>query len=202
MNTAQATETNGVDVRPFSSGAVTRVRYRGWIVDVDRAGNITVPRQTVTGAAEDLAVCLDAARTISAKNAADAKAAAAAARAAKAAAAPKPAPPIVAAVPDRRPQARPLIQVLQAARDIADQHWHPRRNDIYTCTKQAWLDHEMSIPFAWLQRALREALPPNTTLTDYNDNSDHSRAVGLFDTAIRQLTGAPRRQPITVQAAS
>ncbi|OBB14674.1 hypothetical protein A5731_12990 [Mycolicibacterium conceptionense] len=202
MNTPQETGTNGVDVRPFNSGAVTRVRYRGWIVDVDRAGNITVPRQTVTGAAEDLAACLDAARTISAKNVADAKTAAAATRAAKAAATPQAAPPIVAAVPDRRPQARPLIQVLQAARDIADQHWHPRRNDIYTCTKKAWLDHEMSVPFAWLQRALREALPPNTTLTDYNDNSDHARAVSLFDAAIRQLTGVPRRQPITVQAAS
>ncbi|MCV7289160.1 hypothetical protein H7J87_27920 [Mycolicibacterium wolinskyi] len=201
MNTAQETG-NGVDVRPFNSGAVTRVRYRGWIVDVDHAGTVTVPRQTVTGAAEDLAVCLDAARTISAKNVADAKAAAAAARAAKAAAAPQTAPHIVAAVPDRRPQVRPLIQVLQAARDIADHHWHPRRNDIYMCTKQAWLDHEMSVPFAWLQRALREALPPNATLTDYNDNSDHERAVGLFDTAISQLTRAPRPQPITVQAAS
>ncbi|MFV8176545.1 hypothetical protein ACNQRF_35540 [Mycolicibacterium peregrinum] len=181
---------------------MTRVRYRGWIVDVDRAGAIVLPRQTVTGAAEDLVACLDAARTISAKTAAEAKAAAAAARADKAAAAPAPAPHLVAAVPDRRPQLRPLIQVLQAARDIADQHWHPRRNDIYTCTKQAWLDHEMSIPFAWLQRALREALPPNTTLTDYNDNSDHAGAVGLFDTAIRNLTGTPARQPITVPAAS
>jgi len=202
MNTAQATDTNGVDVLPFNSGAVTRLRYRGWIVDVDRAGTITLPRQTVTGAAEDLAVCLDAARTISAKNVADAKTTAAAARAAKAAAAPQAASHLVAAVPDRRPQARPLIQVLQAARDIADQHWHPRRNDIYTCTKQAWLDHEMSVPFAWLQRALREALPPNTTLTDYNDNSDHARAVGLFDTAIRQLTGTHRRPPTAIPAAS
>lgn len=202
MNTAQATDTNGVDVLPFNSGAVTRVRYRGWIVDVDRAGTITVPRQTVTGAAEDLAVCLDAARTISAKNAADAKAAAAAARAAKAAAAPQAAPHVVAAVPDRRPQVRPLVQVLQAARDIADQHWHPRRNDIYACTKKAWLDHEMSVPFAWLQRALREALPPNTTLTDYNDNSDHARAVGLFDSAIRRITGKHRSHRIMVPAAS
>ncbi|WP_396899525.1 hypothetical protein [Mycolicibacterium sp.] len=202
MNTPHTTETNGVDVRPFNSGAVTRVRYRGWIVDVDKAGSITVPRQTVTSPAEDLAVCLDAARTISAKNAADAKATAAAERAAKAAAAPKPAPQTIAAIPDRRPQVRPLVQVLQAARDIADHHWHPRRNDIYTCTKQAWLDHDMSVPFAWLQRALREALPPNTTLTDYNDNTDHAGAIGLFDTAIRKLTGAPERQPITVPAAS
>lgn len=201
MNTPQSADATGVDVRSFNGDAVTRVRYRGWIVDVDKAGAIVMPRQTITGAAEDLAACLDSARTISAKNVADAKAALAA-RAAKAVAVPTPAPHIVAAVPDRRPQALPLIQVLNAARDIADQHWHPRRNDIYTCTKQAWLDQEMSVPFAWLQRALREALPPNTTLTDYNDNSDHARAVGLFDTAIRQLTGAPRRQPITVPAAS
>ena len=202
MNTHRSADTNDVDVCPYNSGAVTRVRYRGWIVDVDRAGTVTVPRQTVTGAAADLAACLDAAHTISAKTAAEAKAAAAAARADKAAAAPTPAPPIVAAIPDRRPQLRPLIQVLQAARDITDQHWHPRRNDIYACTKQAWLDHEMSIPFAWLQRALREALPPNTTLTDYSDNSDHASAIGLFDTAIRHLTRTPGRQPITVPAAS
>ncbi|OBB94621.1 hypothetical protein A5779_19490 [Mycolicibacterium peregrinum] len=181
-------------MRSFNGDAVTRVRYRGWIVDVDKAGAVAMPRQTVTGAAADLAVCLDAARTISAKNVADAKAAAAAARSAKAAA-PSPAPHIIAAVPDRRPQIRPLIQVLRAARDIADHHWHPRRNDIYACTKQAWIDHEMSVPFAWLQRALREALPPDTTLTDYNDNSDHAGAVGLFDTAIRRLTGAPDHQP-------
>lgn len=200
MNTPQSAGANGVDVRPFNSGAVTRVRYRGWIVDVDRAGTVTVPRQAVTGAADDLAVCLDAARTISTKNAADTKAAAAAARAAEAAA--TPAERVVAAVPDRRPQVRPLVQVLQAARDIADQHWHPRRNDIYACTKQAWLDHEMSVPFAWLLRALREALPPNTTLTTYNDSSDHADAVGLFDTAIRNLTGAHRRPPTPVPAAS
>ncbi|ORA24158.1 hypothetical protein [Mycobacterium aquaticum] len=200
MNTPLSASTNGVDVRSFNSGAVTRVRYRGWIVDVDRAGTITVPRQTVTSAAEDLAVCLDAARTISAKNAADTKAAAEAARAAAAAA--EPAAHIVAAVPDRRPQLRPLVQVLQAACAIADQHWHRGRNDIYTCTKQAWLDHEMSVPFAWLLRALREALPPNTTLTDYNDQADHAGAVGLFDTAIQNLTGAQRRPPTPIQAAS
>ncbi len=196
MNTPLSADTHGVDVRSFNSGAVTRVRYRGWIIDVDRTGTVTVPRQTVTSPAEDFAVCLDAARTISAKNAADTKAA----RAAEAAA--KPAAHVVAAVPDRRPQVRPLVQVLQAARAIADQHWHRGRNDIYACTKQAWLDHEMSVPFAWLLRALREALPPNTTLTDYNDKADPAGAVGLFDTAIRNLTGAHRRPPTAIQAAS
>lgn len=191
MNTQS--NTDSVDVRPYSDGTVTRLRYRGWILDVDSAGVITAPRQTVAGAVDDLAVCLDAAHTIAATNKAAARAAAAK---------PQPAPEPIAATPDRQPRLRPLVQVLQAAREHADRGWHPGRNDIYACTKQAWLDHEMSVPFAWLQRALREALPPDTTLTEYNDRADHATAVDLYDTAIRNLTAAPDRQPIAVRAAS
>lgn len=186
---------SGVDVRPYNDGTVTRLRYRGWILDVDSAGAITAPRQTVAGAVDDLAVCLDAARTIAEINKAATHAAAAAT--------PQPAPEPIAATPDRQPQTRPLFQVLRAARELAEQGWHPSRNDIYACTKQAWLNHDMGVPFAWLQRALREALPPNTTLTEYNDHADHAAAVGLFDKAIRSLTtAAPGHQRIAVRAAS
>lgn len=191
MNTQS--NANGVNVRPYNDGTVTRLRYRGWILDVDNAGAITAPRQTITGAVDDLAVCLDAAHTIAATNKAAARAAADK---------PQPAPEPIAATPDRRPRLRPLVQVLLDARELADRAWHPSRNDIYACTKQAWLDHEMSVPFAWLQRALREALPPDTTLTEYNDRIDHTAAVGLYDTAIRNLTAAPGRQPTAVRAAS
>jgi hypothetical protein len=193
MNTPSSSPA-GVDVRPYNDGTVTRLRYRGWILDVDSAGSITAPRQTVAGVVDDLAVCLDAAHTIAATNKAAARTAAAAA---------KPhAPESIAATPDRRPRLRPLVQVLQAARELAKHNWHPSRNDIYACTKQAWIDHEMSVPFAWLLRALREALPPNTTLTEYNDRSNHATAIGLYDTVIRNLTAAPCRQQNIVQAAS
>jgi hypothetical protein len=191
MNTQS--HANGVDVRPYNDGTVTRLRYRGWILDVDSAGVITAPRQTVAGAVDDLAVCLDAAHAISATNKAAARAATAK---------PQPAPEPISTTPDRRPRLRPLVQVLRAGRELADRGWHPSRNDIYACTKQAWLDHDMSVPFAWLQRALREALPPDTTLTEYNDCADHATAVDLYDTAIRNLLAAPSRQPIGVRAAS
>lgn len=34
MNTSTA-NSGGIDKQPFGDGAITRVRFRGWIVDVD-----------------------------------------------------------------------------------------------------------------------------------------------------------------------
>lgn len=79
----------------------------------------------------------------------------------------------------------PLVLVLRAAREIAATSWHPRRNDIYTCAKTAWVDDNMQIPFAWLTRALRAALPSDTTLTEFNDAAETINDVtDLYDRAI------------------
>lgn len=194
MNTP-VSDPNGVDVRPYNAGAVTRLRYRGWILDVDHAGAITAPRQAVAGVAEDLAVCLGAAQTISETKKA-------AIRATKPTVPPQPVPERVETTPDRRPRLRPLIEVLHTARELAGHSWHPIRNDIYACTKQAWVEHEMKVPFAWLQRALREALPPNTTLTAYNDRADDDAVLSLFDQAIGNLTAIHGGPPMVVRTAS
>lgn len=176
----------GVSLRPFGGGAAIRLRFRGWIVDVDAAGAVTIPRQQVPGDVNDLAVCIEAARTVATARRDEAKQAHI-----------KPAPPAQRpeTVPDRQAPIPPLMRVLSAARDIAADGWHPSRNDIYACTKKAWIADEMRVPHAWLLRALRAVLPADTTLSDVNDTADRAAVIHLYTDAMRalQARGAPVR---------
>lgn len=61
MNTSTP-PSGGVDTQPFGDGTTTRVRFRGWIIDVDAAGNLTLPRQGLANVdLDDLSACMAAA---------------------------------------------------------------------------------------------------------------------------------------------
>lgn len=188
---ASTPTSGGVDTQPFGDGTITRVRFRGWIVDVDAGGKLTLPRQGVANIdLDDLRTCMVAAQSLAATK----KAAVSQARRALAAAKLTAPAELATTTPDRRPPVTPLVQVLRAARDIAATSWQPRRNDIYTCAKKAWADNNMQIPFAWLTRALRNALPPDTSLTEFNDSAETIDAVtGLYDRAIQALIAPNHR---------
>lgn len=180
------TTPTGVDTQPFGDGTTTRIRFRGWIIDVDASGKLTLPRQGLANSdIDDLRTCIAAASSIAATT----KAAETEARRALAAAKPAAPAELATTTPDRKPPVKPLVRALAAARDIAATTWHPRRNDIYSCTKKAWADDDMQIPFAWLTRALRDALPPDTNLTEFNDTAGNVDTVtGLYDRAIQAFT--------------
>lgn len=189
---ASTPTSGGVDTQPFGDGTTTRVRFRGWIIDVDADGKLTLPRQGLaTVDLDDLRTCMAAAESLSATK----KATVAQTRRALAAAKPQAPPELATTTPDRRPPVTPLVQVLRTARDIAATSWQPRSNDIYTCAKKAWADNNMQIPFAWLTRALRNALPPDTSLTEFNDTAESIHAVtGLYDRAIQALIAPNHRE--------
>lgn len=177
---------DGVDTQPFGDGTTTRVRFRGWIIDVDAAGELTLPRQGLANIdLDDLRTCMAAAQSLAATK----KAAVTQTRRAQAATKSAASTGLATTTPDRRAPITPLVQVLCAARDIAATSWQPRRNDTYTCAKRAWADNNMQIPFAWLTRALRAVLPPDTSLTEFDDTAETIDAVtGLYDRAIEALT--------------
>lgn len=154
--------------RPGRTQLGTRLSYRGWLVDVDPSrGTVSLPNQPVPPASsvDDLAVCIDAAQTLTRRRAR----------------------PVPAATPTPPPPAQALATVLQSAKHIAREQWHPTRFDIYQCTSQAWTDADMPVPHTALIRVLRRALPPNVLLIDFNDNSTRAQICDLYDNAIALL---------------
>ena len=77
-----------------------------------------------------------------------------------------------------------LIHVLRAAQAIADERWHRSTFDIYRCTRLAWQNAGMMLPHTLLITTLRAALPPATTLADYNHAARTRTIHALFDDAI------------------
>lgn len=157
---------------PTHGAQITRLTFRGWIVDVDR-GEVTIPRQRVSAgkAIADLAVCVQAAHTLARKHQQRAPSAE------------------TVATPSSRPESaqQRLAAVLRAARDIAEQQWRPVSNDVYACTRQAWEDADMNVPYAALLRALRAVLPAGTNLMEFNDEATGSAICALYDRAITRL---------------
>jgi hypothetical protein len=148
-------------------GQVRRLTFHGWLVDIDGT-NVTVPEQHSAGkTVADLATLLGAAYKMintPITRSADAE------------------PRIRDVLP--APIVGELIHVLQAAQAIADERWHRSTFDIYQCTRLAWQNAGMMLPHTLLITTLRAALPPATTLADYNHAAVARTIHALFDDAI------------------
>lgn len=148
-----------------------QVQLDGWLVNI--AGPyVTVPRQDSTGkTSASLARCLAIAHNLAGITTLG------------------PADTVV-----RSPRlGAALIDTMNGAQEIARKYWSPRSRDVYGSVRDAWQAHGMVVPYTLLIAAVRAALPPDTTLIDYNDRADQtqidelfSRAVELFDAAARQ----------------
>lgn len=156
---AETRDIRTLSVTDEASGRpITRLQYRGWFVDVD-AHVVSVPRQIVTTQhLADLHVCLVAAHTMARTNARPAVTSAAPS-------APRPTPTDI------------LVTLLEDARSIAENQWHPNNFDIYACTRTAWAEAESAwdVPFTDVLNALRRGLAPDTNLTEFSDKRPRTR---------------------------
>jgi hypothetical protein len=150
---------------PAKLRRITELRFAGWTVHVDGAA-VTVPSQDITGKAiEDLGYCLHKAYVLAEVR-------------------------IGSRLPALEPALVPeLIATLQHARRIAASCWAAHSHDVYHCTRQAWEQDGMAVPYAALIRALRAALPQRTTLIDYTDHADLPQICQLYARAVA-LIGA------------
>jgi hypothetical protein len=80
-----------------------------------------------------------------------------------------------------------LVAVLRSAQRIADEQWNRASRDVYRCLELAWRNTAMHVPHTLLIAAVRAALPPATTLCDFNSNANVHTIHALFDTAIAAL---------------
>ncbi len=63
---------------------------------------------------------------------------------------------------------------------------------MYACTKQAWRDAGMPVPYAALVTTLRAALPqPGSSLADHNHTATAAAIHTLYDQAIGLCAGRP-----------
>jgi len=163
-----STDSAAVEVTGFERSRtrrrITRVRFGGWTVHVDGVA-VTVPNQDTAGKAiDDLAYCLHEAYVLAGVRLASQPV-------------PVPGPHLVQA----------LIATLQRAQQIAQSRWSARSRDVYRCTRDAWEETGMAVPYALLVRSLPAALPERTTSTDYNDGRDRHRICELYARAITLL---------------
>jgi len=151
---------------PVKGRAITQVSYAGWTVHVDGVA-VTVPRQGTGGKdVDDLDVCLREAYAVAGVRQTCGPAAGGA----------------------RLTEA--LIATLHLARRLAGQ-WPAASFDVYRCTRDAWEQTGMAVPYTQLIRALRAALPKQTTLSDYTGHSDRAQIRDLYGRAIELLGGGP-----------
>lgn len=149
---------------PAKRRHITEIRFAGWTVHVDQA-TVTVPQQDLAGKAiQDLAYCLHKAYVLAQVRLSS-----------------RPAVLDPAQVPS-------LISTLHHAQHIAESRWSACSHDVYRCTRDAWEDTGMVVAYAALIRALRAALPPRTTLTEYSDQADLAAICQLY-TRAAALTG-------------
>lgn len=156
---------------PGTGRQITRVQFRGWQVHIDGA-SLCLPRHTLTAGQNpaDLAVCLDAARSLRRHPHR------------RVPGAHRPAP---------GDDSSAVVAILTQARIIAASQWHPTLCDIYECTSTAWTNSGMPIGYATLTRTLRAALPEGTRLIDVNDTATREDICRFFDRAISLLTVSP-----------
>jgi hypothetical protein len=169
MNSARTdVEISGFE-HPVTRRHIKRLRFGGWTVHVDRAA-VTVPSQDIAGKAiEDLAYCLHEAYVLAGVRIASG-------------------PPVYGPA-----LADDLTATLHHAQQIAQKQWSARSRDVYRCTRDAWEETCMAVPYALLIRSLRAALPERTTLIDYNDHGDRDQVCGLYARAIALLGGSGER---------
>ncbi|MGD9622272.1 MAG: hypothetical protein AB7G47_19785 [Mycolicibacterium sp.] len=160
---------------PATGHQLTRVQFRGWQVDISGT-TISLPQHTLTAGQTpiDLAVCLDAARTLI-----------------QGPRRPAPSPPRSAPLPPPIDHNATVAAVLAEARTVAATHWHPTLCDIYECTSTAWTASGMRVGYATLTRALRAALPEGMRLIAFNDAATRDDICSFFDRAISLLDTPP-----------
>ena len=162
-------------VHHIKRGQVTRLTWNGWMVDIDGV-SVTVPVQETAGKTiADLGTLLGAAYRM-----VDIPIARGIA----------PLTRIRSHLP--APTVRELVDVLRAAQEIAENDWHRHRFDIYRCISRAWHDADMPVPHTLLIMTLRAALPPATTLADYDHQATPRAIHALFDHAIEIWRRGPR----------
>jgi hypothetical protein len=159
-------------VDPQTRRRLVRVRLGGWTVHIDGRA-VTVPRQTLTGKSiDDLQACLAAAYSR-----ADIE--------------------LTRQAPAYDPaQAGALARTLAVARQITKTHWRRQSHDIYHCTSDAWRHCGMVVPYASLIGVLRDALPSDTTLTEYNDSASGGSQIRLLYTRAMGQVAARARQGV------
>ena len=161
-------------VHHIKRGQVTRLTWNGWMVDIDGV-SVTVPVQETAGKAiADLGTLLGAAYRM-----VDIPIARGIA----------PLTRIRSHLPAHGPRARrrPACRPGDRQND-----WHRHRFDIYRCISRAWHDADMPVPHTLLIMTLRAALPPATTLADYNHQATPRAIHALFDHAIEIWRRGPR----------
>lgn len=165
---------------PTTGRPITRINFRDWFVDVDQAGKVTVPTQIVTTQdSADFATCLSAAEHY------------AAVLGLRAPLGRRPALPYDPGLPPMPPpSAATLASILTAAKREAAANWTSRTCDIYSCTRTAWENTNINVPFSAVLGALRKALPSRkaATLSEVNDRSrGRADIVAFYDHAIALL---------------
>lgn len=169
-------------LRSTKGDDLTRLSWRGWHVDLG-GQRVTVPSQPIAGKnTADLDLLLGTGY-----------------RVLGIATAPRNGP--LPYVRDRLPDntITHIVETLQSAQRIANAACRRGAFDVYDCTSQAWQDAGMAVPYAWLMRSLRAALPPGAgNLAVYDRRASAAAVHDLYATAIRSW----RRQDGSTPAAS
>jgi hypothetical protein len=160
-------------VPSVKGGELTRLSWRGWHIDLD-GQRVTVPAQLIADKSmEDLDLLLGAGY-----------------RMLNIATAPRLSP--LPQLRDRLPDVMvaQIVAILRSAQRIADIDCRRRAFDIYNCTRRAWQDAGMSVPYALLLRSLRAALPPGVgTLAAYDRWARATAVHDLYTAAISSWRG-------------
>lgn len=157
-------------LRDLKRGRITAVSAGGWLVKIF-GPNVTVPAQDSAGKCiDDLAALLQAAYQIAGTPINSGIGSLARVR---------------ASLPE--PLLAELVEVLRSAQRIADQQWNRASRDAYQCLELAWRNTSMHVPYTLLVAALRTALPPATTLCDFNNEANVHTIHALFESAIAAL---------------
>lgn len=147
---------------------LTRLSWRGWHVDLD-GQRVTVPTQPIAGKnTADLDLLLGTGYRMLGIETAPRN---------------SPLPRVRDRLPDNA--ITHIVETLQSAQRIADAACRRGAFDVYDCTSQAWQDAGMSVPYAWLIRSLRAALPPAVgTLAAYDCRTSAAAVRDLYTAAI------------------
>ena len=168
-------------------GNFTRLSWRGWHVDLD-GQRVTVPTQISAGKSiEDLDALLRTGyRMLNIPIGHRAR--------------------VDSLMAGRLPDAlvEKIIEILWSAQHRAASHCGPAPFDVYQCTRRAWEDADMAVPYALLLSSLRAVLPPAAgSLADYTDTAGPAATSALYGRAIDMWCGhhPTRNRPATPRIA-
>lgn len=149
-------------------GPVSRLRRRGWSVDITATGAVLVPIQATSGKSiVDLDRLLAAAYAMTEV------------------------PLHRAYDPVTSDTVEHVVAALQAGRTVALASARPAQLDVYECAAAGWERTGKQAPYRLVIDALRAALPANTTLVDHPP----AAVPDLFRRAIELRSPSQRAQP-------